>query len=192
VVELIKETVELQAKTTILHDYKAIYFKIALLVLTMLSRAMNLYLILALMALNLALLLYVGARKLIVLTSLSWFTLSSIIIILNMVLSTFKVNIVINLIYAYATFTSLALFYVTTPPGHIRKLLGFNVVSLTYLFVGYSTRILADTVNALRARGLNSFYRYSNYKYLLRAFMVLLVTRVMEAEEALKARGVGD
>ncbi|MEM0004983.1 MAG: hypothetical protein QXN97_06600, partial [Desulfurococcaceae archaeon] len=148
---MIKETVELQAKTTILHDYKAIYFKIALLVLTMLSRAMNLYLILALMALNLALLLYVGARKLIVLTSLSWFTLSSIIILLNMVLSTFKVNIVINLIYAYTTFTSLVLFYVTTPPGHIRKLLGFNVVSLTYLFVGYSARILADTVNTLRA-----------------------------------------
>jgi hypothetical protein len=189
---LIKETVELQAKTTILHDYRAIYFKLALLILTMFSRAMNLYLILALMTVNLALLLCVGARKLIVITSLSWFTLSSVIILLNIVLSTFKVDIVVNLIYAYTTFTSLALFYVTTPPRHIRKLLGFNVVSLTYLFMGYSARILADTINALRARGLNSFHRYYNYKYLLRAFMVILVTRITEVEEALKARGVGD
>lgn len=189
-VKLLEEIIELHTKSTVLHRYEYIYLKLLLVILTLASRAVNLHVILAFIVVNSVLLIYVGAGALLALAFISWCFLTSIIISLNILFSTFKTGIVVNLIYGFASFTSLFLFYSTTPPGHIRKLLGFNVISLTYLYLGYSMRILLDALNALKARGLSPSFKLLDYKYLLRSFTVLLITRIMETEVALKARGV--
>lgn len=183
---------ELHNKSTLLHRYEVIYLKLILVFLTLASRALNLYMILVFIIVNSILLIYVGARKLLLFAFISWCILTSVIVSLNMLFSTFKVDILVNLIYGFATFTSLFLFYSTTPPRHMRKLIGFNVFSLTYLYLGYSARILLDSLNALKARGLNLSFDQHSYRNLLKVFIVLLVTRIVEAEEALKARGVED
>lgn len=191
-VELRSEVIESQSRSTLLHRYELIYFKLLLVLLTLVSRAVGTPMILALVAFNSALLIYVGGKKLFITSFISWCALTLLILLLNTLFSTFRVEIFVNLLYGFTTFTSFALFYLTTTPAHVRKLVGFNVVSLTYLYFGHSTELLLNTIYVLRARGLSISHRELNFKYVLRAFSTLLVTRIVEAEEALRARGVED
>ncbi|MEM3980843.1 MAG: hypothetical protein QXF79_06275 [Ignisphaera sp.] len=96
----------------------------------------------------------------------------------------------LNLVYGFTTFTALTLLYSTTTPTQIRKLVGFNVFSITYLFFGYSVKLVVDLIDTIRARGWTFSYNPFKYRYLIRAFTVLLISRISETMDILKARGL--
>jgi energy-coupling factor transport system permease protein len=146
--------------------------------------------VLAIIFLNTPILVYYGLKKTLLYIAVAWTTLSSIIIGLDILLGSFKLDYLYNLLYGYASFTSILLFFSTTTPREIRRLIGFNVLSLSYLFLDYSYRVLTDALHSLQARGLTPSRNLSWVKYLLRSTIVLLVIRINEVEEALRARGV--
>lgn len=187
-VNVVEELTYLQTKTTYLHNYNLLYLKIVLTILVIISRFIHIYIVLLLLVINVALLLYIGAKRVLITTFSLWCILSSFLLAVNYLMSTISIDILFNLVYGFTTFTTLTLFFVTTPPSHLRKLLGLNAISLTYLFLGYSIKLVLDLIDILRARGWQP--RITNQKYLLRSFSVLLVMRISEVEEALKARGV--
>lgn len=141
---------------------------------------------------NTILLIYIGAKNLLLSILSIWLVLSSLIIAIDYLFSTLTLSVLINLIYGFATFTSLSLFYLTTPPKHLEKLIGFNVFTITYLFLNYYIEQIIDLINILRARGWSSFINIFKYKYLLRIVVVFLVTRINECIDALKARGASE
>jgi len=190
VAKAISEALYLQSKSTALHSYKAIYLKIFLTALTILSRFIHLHVILIFLAINVFLLLYVGAKRILATVFALWCMLTSAIILLDMIFTTLTIDVILNLVYGFTTFTSIIFFYVTTPPTQIRKFVGFNAVSLTYLFFGYSVKLVADLIDTVKARGWVYSYNPIKYRYLLRAFTVLLISRISEIVDALRARGV--
>lgn len=188
--EVINEVLYLQSKSSHLHSYKAIYLKISLIALAILSRFIHFYAILIALAMNVTLLIYVGAKKVLATIFTLWCALAAVIILLDTLFSTLTIDVVLNLVYGFTTFTALTLLYSTTTPTQIRKLIGFNVVSITYLFFGYSVKLVADLIDILRARGWVFSYNPLKYRYLLRAFTVLLISRISETVDTLKARGL--
>ena len=189
-VELLGEIHCARNKVSILHHPRAMYFKILLVVTTLISRFIHPYLVLAIILLNTPILVYYGLKKTLLYIAIAWTTLSSIIIGLDILLGSFKLDYLYNLLYGYASFTSILLFFSTTTPREIRRLIGFNVLSISYLFLDYSYRVLTDTLHSLQARGLTPSRNLSWVKYLLRSIIVILVIRINEVEEALRARGV--
>lgn len=184
------DSLSIQHKSGFLNRYRCIYLKICLVVLTIVSRFISMYLTLSLLSLNTLLLTIIGAGKLLLVTLIIWIGLSSVIIGIDYVFSTFTLNVVVNLVYGFTTFTAFSLFYLTTPPKHVEKLIGFNVFSLTYLFLYYYVGELIELVNTLRARGWDSTHSILRYKYVLRITTVFIVTRINEAVDILRARGV--
>lgn len=185
-----EEALQLQSGSTLLHGFKAVYFKFVLVSLTVITRFIHPYAVPVALLVNIALLIYVGAKRVLVFVFVVWCALASIICLIDLALFTFTLSVVLNLVYGFATFSSLALFYVTTPPRYVRKLLGLNAVSLTYLFLDYSVKLVGDLLDILKARGWAPSARPSMYTYPLRALVVLMVSRVVEVTEALRARGV--
>lgn len=179
-------------RSSFLNKYRFIYFKICLVILTIVSRFIHIFLILIMLLINTILLIYIGAKNLLLSILSIWLVLSSLIIAIDYLFSTLTLSVLINLIYGFTTFTSLSLFYLTTPPKHLEKLIGFNVFTITYLFLNYYIEQIIDLINILRARGWSSFINIFKYKYFLRIVVVFLVTRINECIDALKARGASE
>jgi energy-coupling factor transport system permease protein len=114
------------------------------------------------------------------------------IVLLDLAFSTLTLSVFFNLVYGFTTFTALALLYLTTTPRQVRGVLGFNALSLAYLFLGHSIKLVGELVDVMRARGWSPSLSPRTYAYPLRAFASLLVSRSTEVAEALKARGVED
>ncbi len=189
---LAEEALAVQNKRTLLHVPRALYMKVALVIVAVASRFLHLYVAAAVLSTAVALLLYVGAKRVLVATFAFWCALASVIVSLDIALSTLTPSVLFNLMYGFATFTSLALLYLTTPPRQVREVLGFNAFSLAYTFLGYSIKLASELMDVMRAKGWSSSLSPRAYAYPLRAFASLLVARVAEVAEALKARGVED
>jgi len=181
---------QLQARKTRLHGTRALYFKAVLLATTAVSRFLHPYLVLATLAVNVALAIYAGAKRLLLAVFAAWCFLAAVVVSLDFAFSTLSHGVFLNLVYGFATFTSVAFLYVTTPPRCVREVLGLNAISLTYLFLGHSIKLVSELVDAVRARGWGPSVNPRSYVYPLKALSVLMVYRVLEATEALKARGL--
>lgn len=179
-----------QYRPCFLNKYSAIYIKIALLILTIVSRFIHIFLIITMLTINTILLIYISAGKFLLKILFIWIALSSVIISIDYLFSTLTISVLLNLIYGFTTFTSLSLFYLTTPPRHIERFLGFNIFTLTYLFLNYYVEQIVNLINILRARGWNPVVNIFKYKYFLRIVAVFLVTRINECMDVLKARGI--
>lgn len=188
--KLFEDIVTIQNKNSFLHRYEAIYLKLVLLITTICSRFINIYSIILMLFINTLLLIYINAKRIVLSMFSIWVVLSFIIMTVDFFTSTLTLDVFINLVYGFTTFTSLTLFYLSTSPRYLRMFIGFNVISLTYHFLGYSIKLILDLIDVLKARGWELSPRISSQKYLLRAFAVLLTTRLLEVEEALKARGL--
>ncbi|MCS7139112.1 MAG: hypothetical protein N3F04_02245 [Candidatus Nezhaarchaeota archaeon] len=187
--QVIEEVLNLHYKPTFLHSYNVIYLKVTLIILALLSRIISPYFMFTVLIINSSLLIYAGAKRVLLTVSALWSLLTSIIVVIDLAFSTLTMMVVYNLIHGFTTFTALTLFYVTTPPKHIRKLLGFNMISTAYMLFGYSLKLIRDLIDVMRARGWEYTLSPQRHQYILRAFTVLLVTRISESIEALKARG---
>lgn len=187
-VELLEEVFQARARRTILHNYRAIYFKLLLVVLVVASRFISIHLVPLLLLVDTLILLYIGVRRILLATFTTWVFLALLITSINLLLGSFKQEYFYNLVYGFTTFTATLLFFATTTPRDLRRLIGFNTLTLSYLFLDYSYKLVVDTIQSLQARGWRA--GPSSTKYLLRAFGVLLVTRLKEVEEALRARGL--
>lgn len=188
--QVFREAIQLQQAESLLHRYRALYLKVLLIAVSLATRFIDLYAMLASASVNLLLMLYAGARRLPIAVATLWLIMSSIVIAIDVAFSTLTIDVIYNLVYGFTTFTAIALFYITTPPAHVRRLLGLNVFSLSYLLIGYSVKLVADLVDSLRARGWRYGLNPYSYRYLLRAFAVMLISRTSEYVEALRARGV--
>lgn len=164
--------------------------KFALIALSLATRFIDLYAMLVALLLNLLLMVYVGARRVLLVTLALWLLLSSTVIAIDVTFSTLTTDVIQNLVYGFTTFTAIALFYVTTPPAQVRRLLGFNALSLSYLLLGHALKLVTDLLDSLRARGWGYGLNPYSYRYPLRAFAVMLITKTSEYLDALRARGV--
>ena len=178
-------------RRTFLSEFSSIPVKVAIVALTLASRLIGIYAVLTSLLLNVSLLIYVGLWRTPLRVALAWLFTSTLLIAINAALKTLTVEHIYNLIYGYTTFTALYLAIATTPPQHVRRLLGFNVLSLAYLLLDYSIKLISDALDTLRSRGWTLTPSPISIKYALRAFATLLVVRIEEVEEALRARGVG-
>lgn len=187
-----RELLSIPYKSTPLHGFNALYFKLFLLALTISSRLAGAPVVVATLAINTLLLMYVGARRLYATLLAIWLVASAVLMALNALLGTLTQDVALNLAYGFNTFTGFSLFYLTTPPRHLKKLVGFNVFSIAYSSLGYSIKLVAELVDVLRARGWD--YSANAYKhiYVLRTFAALLVARIEECVDALKARGADE
>jgi energy-coupling factor transport system permease protein len=177
-------------RRTFLSEFSSIPVKVAIVALALASRLIGIYAVLASLLLNVSLLTYVGFWRTPLRVALAWLFTSTLLIAINAALKTLTVEHIYNLIYGYTTFTALYLILITTPPQHVRELLGFNVLSLAYLLLNYSIKLISEALDTLRSRGWTPTLSPIGIKYALRAFATLLVVRVEEVEEALRARGV--
>ena len=188
--QVIKEALNLQRGSTLIHKHVALLPKLTLIALALASLFMGLYAMIALLVVNTALLVYAGARRLLLVVFSLWGLLSLVIVALDYVFATLTISVVYNLIHAFTTFTALSLFLATTPPSHVRALLGPGALYLSYLYLNYSLKLVEDLVYALKARGMSFRLSLREYQYLLRAFTTLLAVRIAESTEALRARGL--
>jgi energy-coupling factor transport system permease protein len=189
---LAEEVLAVQSKRTLLHVHKALYLKVALVIAALASRFLHFYVMVVVLAVALALMLYVGAWRVLVTTLALWSTLASLIVLLDLAFSTLTLSVFFNLVYGFTTFATLALLYLTTPPRQVRDVLGFNALSLAYLFLSHSIKLVGELIDVMRARGWSPSLSPRAYAYPLRALAFLLVSRSTEVTEALKARGVED
>jgi len=189
---LAEEALAIQIKQTPLHARKALYLKAALVIAAVISRFLHFYATVAVLIVAVALMLHVGAKRVLAATFALWCALASVIAVLDFAFSTLTLSVLFNLVYGFATFTSLALLYLTTPPRQVRGVLGFNALSLAYTFLGHSIKLVGDLFDVMRARGWSPSLSPRAYVYPLRAFASLLVARGTEVVEALRARGVED
>lgn len=188
--QVFREALQLQQAKSLLHSYRAICLKFALIALSLAARFIDLYAMLIALSLNLFLMVYVGARRVLLAALALWLLLSSTVIAIDVAFSTLTTDVIQNLVYGFTTFTAIALFYMTTPPVQVRRLLGFNVLSLSYLLLGYALKLVTDLLDGLRARGWDYGLNPYGYRYPLRAFAVMLMVRTSEYLDALRARGV--
>ncbi len=79
--------------------------------------------------------------------------LTLIIIAINAFMGIYTHEHLYNLLYGYTTFTAMYFFLATTPPQHVRRLVGLNVVSLAYLLLEYSIMLVSEMIDTLRSRG---------------------------------------
>lgn len=187
---MFEEALRLQSGSTPLHSFKAVYLKLAIVLFATISRFAHPHAVPVALVINVVILVCVGATRIMLAVLAAWSALALVVCLLDLAFSTFTLNVILNLVYGFTTFTSLALFYVTTPPRHLRKLVGLNAVSLTYLLLGYSINLVRDLLDILRARGWSYSAKPTLYVYPLRALAALMINRVAEVEETLKARGV--
>ncbi|MEM4441898.1 MAG: hypothetical protein QXN02_03170 [Ignisphaera sp.] len=188
--ELVEEVLEIQYGRTFLHSYRAIYLKTVLVLMTLVSRALGLYVMIIVLIFNTIMLAYAGALRLYLRVLLLWLMLSSIIIAIDYLFASLSLIVFLNLLYGFTSFTSLALFFITTPPQHIRKVIGFNALSLSYLFLRLALRDVVDIVDALRARGWSIGGNPLKHVYALRAVGNSLITKINYSIDSIKARGL--
>ena len=189
---LAEEVIAVQNKRTPLHAREALSLKVVLVSAAVASRFLHFYATAAVLVVAVALTLYVGAKRVLATTFALWCALASVIAVLDLAFSTLTLSVLFNLAYGFATFTSLALLYLTTPPRQVREVLGLNALSLAYMFLGHSIKLVSEFMDIMRARGWSPSLRPRAYTHPLRAFASLLVARNTEVAEALRARGVED
>lgn len=188
-VKIANEILELQQGKTFLHSYRVFYIKILIIVIALASRVLGFYTMLFTTILTTILILYVKALYLYIYTLSAWLMLSSIIMLLNYVFSTLSLEVILNLVYGFTSFTSLALFFITTPPKHVRMVIGFNAFSLAYLFLRTSIKDMTDVIDVLKARGWSAGANPLNYIYMFRAIGITLITKINNSIDSIKARG---
>ena len=185
------EANRLQYNRTILHNPKLLLFKV-IYVAFVLSTIfyLDLAYYIPIIVANIAVLLALRAYRVVATTLVYYMVLSGIIVGIDYLTGTFSLRVLKLMVYGYTTFTAIALFYVTTPPHHLRRYLGLNSLTLAYLIIHYTLNEVIEITSSLKARGWEPKLNPLKYIGLLYNSLMLMVTRITYIEDSLKARGV--
>ncbi|WFO74854.1 cobalt transporter [Desulfurococcaceae archaeon MEX13E-LK6-19] len=189
--KIFREANRLQYSKTILHNINLFPAKIAYIAFiasTIFYLDIEYYPLL--IAINIAMLIFIHAYRVLAGTTISYLFLSSIIILIDYLSGTLTTSVIRVIVYGYTSFTAIALFYTTTPPYHLRHYLGLNALTLAYLIIHDTLNEVAEIMYSLKARGWEPGLNPLKYIGLLYTSLMIMIMRISHIEDSLRARGV--
>ncbi|MEM4965857.1 MAG: hypothetical protein QXS45_03685 [Sulfolobales archaeon] len=178
-------------RRSLLHSRKLLSIKILYLIISI-SLYMLRFIPLEILVIvaNSLLIIMIRAYRTLATASFSWAMLSLIIILVDMISGTISSMVYFNLLYSYATLTTILLFYLTTPPSHLRDVFGMNIFTLSYSLLRSFLRDLIEIIDSYRVRGFElGIFRIHRYTPLLYQSLEVALIREELLRDSLKARG---
>ena len=185
------ELITWQNKDTFLHKKNMFIPKIIYMIFVILTILLReVYLEIIIIIVNILMMtLILRALKTVATITFIWAMFFATISSIDFLLETYDINVLFNLLYSFSTMSCGALFYLSTPPSHLRDFLGTNILTLSYSLIRSFLTDLLETLDSYKARGLETRFNVLRYIGFLYTSINIVMTRSELLEDSLKARG---
>ncbi len=188
---VILESYKLRHRKTILHSKKALIFKLVLLIVTALSFIfMNIFIYIIIIAFSISMFMLIKEFKIIGESLLIYLPPATLIILIDYLAGTLTPKIVSLLLFGYASFLVILLFYATTPIQQIYDIFGRNIITLALLMLHNIVAELNEVIESKRIRGWELGWNILNHFFIVFEGIRLIVLRINTMVDALRARGI--
>ena len=188
---VILEAYKLQHRKTILHSKKALIFKLVLLIVTALSFVfMNNLIYITIIVFSISMFTLIKEFKIIGESLLIYLPPTALIILIDYLAGTLTPKIISLLLFGYASFLVILLFYATTPIQQIYDVFGRNIITLALLMLHNIVAELNEVIESKRIRGWELGWNILNHFLIVFEGIRLMVLRINTIVDALRARGV--
>jgi len=190
-VAVILEAHKLQHRKTILHSKKALIFKLVLLIVTALSFVfMNNLIYITIIVFSISMFTLIKEFKIIGESLLIYLPPTTLIILIDYLAGTLTPKIISLLLFGYASFLVILLFYATTPIQQIYDVFGRNIITLALLMLHNIVAELNEVIESKRIRGWELGWNILNHFLIVFEGIRLMVLRINTIVDALRARGI--
>ncbi|MEZ0290364.1 MAG: hypothetical protein ABWJ42_04665 [Sulfolobales archaeon] len=189
---LTEEIIGASSRKSFLHEENMVLVKLLYLVFVVASFfTKNIFIELIIVLLNVLLFLVIRFYRTLLFTLLIWLGLAATIIPIDLIARTLDERVFFNLLYGYSTLTTISLFYITTPPAHLRRLLGLNTLTLAYTLLRSFLLEIIEIVDTYRVRGLDLGIIYLHrYASIIYTSLNVALLREDILRNSLRARGL--
>ncbi len=188
---VILEAYRLQHRKTVFHTKKALIFKLVLLIVTALSFiSMNNIIYITIILFSISMFALIREFKIIGESLLIYLPPSTLIILVDYLAGTLTPKIISLLLFGYASFLVILLFYATTPIQQIYDVFGRNIITLALLMLHNIVAELNEVIESKRIRGWEPGWNILNHFLIVFEGIRLMVLRINTIVDALRARGV--
>ena len=188
---VILEAHKLQHRKTILHSKKALIFKLVLLIVTALSFVfMNNLIYITIIVFSISMFTLIKEFKIIGESLLIYLPPTTLIILIDYLAGTLTPKIISLLLFGYASFLVILLFYATTPIQQIYDVFGRNIITLALLMLHNIVAELNEVIESKRIRGWELGWNILNHFLIVFEGIRLMVLRINTIVDALRARGI--
>jgi len=185
------EAYRLQHRKTILHTKKALVLKFLLLIFTALSFIfLNNIIYILIILFSISLFAFMKEFKIIGESLLIYLPPSTIIIVVDYLAGTLTPKIISLLLFGYASFLVILLFYATTSVQQLYDIFGRNIMTLALLMLHNIVAELNEVIESKRIRGWDPGWNILNHFLIVFEGIRLMVLRINTIVDALRARGV--